>query len=269
LELLTHGGVSGQDSPRGCLGSLSSHQFMMIERAATSMHVNLQPLKLEHPPYDFAAAFATLAPRGAQMVQVLSSPYFSEHRAQTADLAIRHRLPTMFIFKSYVEAGGLMPYGVDQMANYRRTVDYVAKILNGAKPADDGFRMPARSLGSQHARWPVGRRSKAAGEQKRGTGARLSAGAMGIWFAPAVQRRCWRRRWGRRCGGGTRQEWVLRENLRKSPADGVAYRLVKCEKAAGWRGRQQPATGGARGRGNGARRHEVFMLMMATGAEGR
>ena len=50
-----------------------------------------------------------------QMVQVLSSPYFSEHRPQIADLAIQYRLATMFIFKSYVRAGGLMSYGVDQM----------------------------------------------------------------------------------------------------------------------------------------------------------
>jgi putative tryptophan/tyrosine transport system substrate-binding protein len=42
----------------------------------------------------------------------------------------------MFIFRSYVEAGGLMSYGVDFVPPYARVADYVAKILKGAKPAD-------------------------------------------------------------------------------------------------------------------------------------
>src|SRR5215472_12353993 len=53
-----------------------------------------------------------------------------------AELAIQQRLPTMFIFKTYVEAGGLMSYGVNAQANYRQLGFYAAKILNGAKPAD-------------------------------------------------------------------------------------------------------------------------------------
>jgi putative tryptophan/tyrosine transport system substrate-binding protein len=43
---------------------------------------------------------------------------------------------TMFIFKTYVEAGGLMSYGVDPVAMYQRAASYVAKILRGAEPAD-------------------------------------------------------------------------------------------------------------------------------------
>jgi putative ABC transport system substrate-binding protein len=79
---------------------------------------------------------------GGQMVLVLSSPFFVEHRPEIAALAIAHRLPTMFVFKSYVEAGGLMSYGVDAM--YRRIGVYVAKILNGTKPADLPIEQPTR-----------------------------------------------------------------------------------------------------------------------------
>ena len=75
------------------------------------MPLELRPLKLEKPPYDFVAAFQTMAQGGAQMVLVLSSPFFVEHRPEVAALAIEHRLPTMFVFRSYVEAGGLMSYG--------------------------------------------------------------------------------------------------------------------------------------------------------------
>ena len=50
----------------------------------------------------------------------------------------------MFVFKSYVEAGGLMSYGVEQLAMYRRLGVYVAKILNGTKPADLPVEQPTR-----------------------------------------------------------------------------------------------------------------------------
>ena len=70
------------------------------------------------------------------MVLILSSPYFVEHRPQVAALAIQYRLPSMYRFRSYVDAGGLMSYGVDQSAMMERTAALVAKILRGAKPAD-------------------------------------------------------------------------------------------------------------------------------------
>ena len=78
------------------------------------------------------------------MVLVLSSPSFVEHRPEVAALAIKHRLPTMFVFKSYVEAGGLMSYGVEQLAMYRRIGVYVAKILNGTKPVDLPVEQPTK-----------------------------------------------------------------------------------------------------------------------------
>jgi putative ABC transport system substrate-binding protein len=115
---------------------LSADQFAAAEPVARARQLALQPLKLEKPPYDFAAAFRTLADGGAQMVLVLSSPFFSEHRPQIAEASRAHRLPTMFIFRSYVDAGGLMSYGVNQVQTYRRIAAYIAKIFNGAKAAD-------------------------------------------------------------------------------------------------------------------------------------
>jgi ABC-type uncharacterized transport system substrate-binding protein len=122
----------------------SADQFSAAEAAARSMPLELRPLKLEKPPYNFGAAFQTMAQGGAQMVLVLSSPFFVERRPEVAALAIEHRLPTMFVFKSYVEAGGLMSYGVEQLPMYRRIGLYVAKILNGTKPADLPVEQPTR-----------------------------------------------------------------------------------------------------------------------------
>ena len=122
----------------------SADQLSAAEEAARSMPLELRPLKLEKPPYNFGAAFQTMAQGGAQMVLVLSSPFFVERRPEVAALAIEHRLPTMFVFKSYVEAGGLMSYGVEQLAMYRRIGLYVAKILNGTNPADLPVEQPTK-----------------------------------------------------------------------------------------------------------------------------
>jgi ABC-type uncharacterized transport system substrate-binding protein len=122
----------------------SADQFSAAEEAATSMPLELRPLKLEKLPYDFGAAFQTMVQGGAQMVLVLSSPFFVESRPEIAALAIANRLPAMFVFRSYVESGGLMSYGVEQLAMYRRIAVYVAKILNGTKPADLPVEQPTK-----------------------------------------------------------------------------------------------------------------------------
>jgi ABC-type uncharacterized transport system substrate-binding protein len=143
LELLTQ--AFPQKSRLAVLyATHSADQFSAAEGVAKSMSLELRPLKLENPPYDFGAAFRTVAHGGAQMVLVLSSPSFVEHRPEIAALAIEHRLPTMFVFKSYVQAGGLMSYGVEQLAMYRRLGVYVAKILNGTKPVDLPVEQPTK-----------------------------------------------------------------------------------------------------------------------------
>jgi putative ABC transport system substrate-binding protein len=55
---------------------------------------------------------------------------------RVVDLAARHRLPSVFASREFVDAGGLMAYGVSYPDSYRRAAMYVDKILKGAKPAD-------------------------------------------------------------------------------------------------------------------------------------
>jgi putative ABC transport system substrate-binding protein len=66
---------------------------------------------------------------------VLASPLFYGVRAQLATLALTHRLPSIFPFREYVEAGGLMAYGTNLAGMFRRAADYVDKILKGAQPS--------------------------------------------------------------------------------------------------------------------------------------
>src|ERR1700686_4679323 len=115
---------------------ISADQFAAAERQAKSLRLDVRSLKLENPPYDFDAAFRSLAEGSPQMLLVLSSQYFGPYRSHIAEPGIQQRLPAMFIFKGYVQVGGLISYGIDPAANFRQVASYVAKILNGAKPAD-------------------------------------------------------------------------------------------------------------------------------------
>ena len=58
------------------------------------------------------------------------------HRTRIADLAAKHRLPTMFVQREHAEAGGLMAYGANLSGMFRQVATFVDKILGGAKPAD-------------------------------------------------------------------------------------------------------------------------------------
>jgi ABC-type uncharacterized transport system substrate-binding protein len=117
-------------------GVQTADQFGAAARAAEKLNLQVQVVKLEGPAYDFDAAFRAAAAGDAQMALILSGPAFTPHMSRIAELAISHRLPTMFIVKHYVVAGGLMSYGVDFVPMWRRAADYAAKVLRGAKPAD-------------------------------------------------------------------------------------------------------------------------------------
>jgi putative ABC transport system substrate-binding protein len=66
------------------------------------------------------------------------------NRLGIVDLAAKRRLPSMFGWKEYVEAGGLMSYGPNRDESFRRIAVYVDKVLKGTKPADLPVELPKR-----------------------------------------------------------------------------------------------------------------------------
>jgi putative ABC transport system substrate-binding protein len=120
----------------------SAEQFASAQRTAKSMNIELRSHKVENLPFDFDEAFRGIAQDGSRMVLVLSGPTFATQRAHIADLAMQYRLPTMFTFNYYVEAGGLMSYGIDTAPIFDRAASFVAKILRGAKPSDLPIEQP-------------------------------------------------------------------------------------------------------------------------------
>jgi putative ABC transport system substrate-binding protein len=69
-------------------------------------------------------------------------PFNQVHLKQIAELAIKLRLPTISVYRSYVTAGGLMGYGPDVADVFRRSAGYVDRVLKGEKPADLPVQQP-------------------------------------------------------------------------------------------------------------------------------
>jgi putative tryptophan/tyrosine transport system substrate-binding protein len=89
-------------------------------------------------------AFAALTSAQAGSLLVLPDPSYTPHAARIAELASASRLPAMYGIREYAVAGGLMSYGTNFAALFRRAADYVDKILKGAKPADLPVEQPTK-----------------------------------------------------------------------------------------------------------------------------
>jgi putative ABC transport system substrate-binding protein len=127
--------------PPDATGAIVS--FKETEAAARALSVPLQSLEVRSSK-DFETAFRAAKTERAGALIVLQSALTNAHRKLIMDLALKSRLPTMCTQKEYVEAGGLMSYGVDTRDLYRRAAVYVDKILKGSKPADLPVEQPKK-----------------------------------------------------------------------------------------------------------------------------
>ncbi len=111
--------------------------------AARALGVHLQILEARGPE-DFDRAFSDLSEARVGALAVLVTGAFISARQRLVDLAAKHRLPTVFSFRDFVDAGGLMSYGPDQPDMFRRAATYADQILKGAKPADLPVQQPTK-----------------------------------------------------------------------------------------------------------------------------
>jgi putative ABC transport system substrate-binding protein len=93
---------------------------------------------------DLEPVIAGLAQKRADAFIILGDTFFVQHARQIAELALRHRLPSIYTGAEYPDVGGLMSYGPNFADNFRRAATYVDKILKGAKPGDIPFEQPTR-----------------------------------------------------------------------------------------------------------------------------
>jgi putative tryptophan/tyrosine transport system substrate-binding protein len=111
--------------------------------AAQSLGLRLQRVEVPDPT-KFERAFSDMVRDHAEALVVDNDALFSYHRRELADLALKHRLPTMSDLREHVEAGGFMAYTVHIPDLYRRAATYVDKILKGAKPAELPVEQPTK-----------------------------------------------------------------------------------------------------------------------------
>ena len=116
----------------------------MREAEATARTLGLEGVTSEiRRSEDIAPAFDAIKGR-VEALYVCNDPLATTNRVRISTLASAARLPTMFIAREYVEAGGLMSYGANFQDLYRRTAEFVDKILRGTKPDDIPVEQPTK-----------------------------------------------------------------------------------------------------------------------------
>jgi putative tryptophan/tyrosine transport system substrate-binding protein len=112
-----------------------------LRAAAASMSLGLDVALLREPT-DIERVLAARNPSSG--IIVLPNQLTSAYRESIVESAARHRVPAIYPFRSFADAGGLISYGIDVLDLYRRVPSYVHRILNGARPADLPVQSPAK-----------------------------------------------------------------------------------------------------------------------------
>jgi putative tryptophan/tyrosine transport system substrate-binding protein len=133
------------------LGSLVTRnvreQFSAVEREnALKNSVSIVGPPLERPieEQEYHRVFAALAQEGAEGLVVSDEPENNTYRKLIVELAAKSRLPTIYTYRQFVEAGGLMSYGVDLSDVGHRIADIVDQVLKGAKPGEIPIFQPTK-----------------------------------------------------------------------------------------------------------------------------
>ncbi len=119
-----------------------SAEMSEIEMASRTLGLDATTSEI-HQAQDIGPAFDKLKGR-VDAIYVVGDPLLNSQRVRISTLALGARLPTIYIQREYVDAGGLMSYGPNIPSMFRRAADYVDKILRGAKPGDLPVEQPTK-----------------------------------------------------------------------------------------------------------------------------
>jgi len=111
---------------------------------ARTSQLTLEPVTEIRRVEDFESALATITRARPDALIVRADRFLLAHRRRIVDFAVTRRLPGMYAYPEYVDAGGLMSYAPDNAALFRDAASYVDKILRGAKPGDLPVQEPSK-----------------------------------------------------------------------------------------------------------------------------
>jgi len=122
---------------------VSDLQFSAVQSEAKKLGMDILRIELRRRE-DFEQQYEQVRKGRADALYPLDNAINNQLRNLLVDFASQYQLPVIYGSKQYVDAGGLMSYGADLLANYRRGAAFVDKILNGAKPADLPVERPTK-----------------------------------------------------------------------------------------------------------------------------
>jgi putative ABC transport system substrate-binding protein len=129
----------------GAVGERTDRDMLKAaEVAARALRVRLQFVEARGPA-DIDRAFSDMTRARVGALTVLGSTMFGTERRHLVDLAAKHRLPAVYPWREFVDAGGLMAYGTNVADLYRRAATYVDKILKGTTPSPSSSRRSSSS----------------------------------------------------------------------------------------------------------------------------
>jgi putative ABC transport system substrate-binding protein len=112
-----------------------SLEYKKVQEAAHSMNLTLQAYEANSPS-GMDAAFVRMASDQAQALIILADSFMNGRVQKLADLSLKNRLPAIYGFREFADAGGLLSYGAGNQWLFRRAASYVDKIFKGANPGD-------------------------------------------------------------------------------------------------------------------------------------
>jgi putative tryptophan/tyrosine transport system substrate-binding protein len=124
--------------------STSADQWQSLKNAGQNLGIRLFAVEMREPPYNYVAAWESVPAEYRSMLILPTSGIFFRDRQRSADFTVERRIPAMFVFREWVDAGGLVSYGTSITGMCALAADYVDKLAKGAAPSDLPIGQPTK-----------------------------------------------------------------------------------------------------------------------------
>jgi hypothetical protein len=122
----------------------SAEQWQSLKNTGQHLGIKLFAAEMRDQPYNYGAAWDRVPAEYRGMLILPTSPIFFLDRQEIADFTVERRIPAMFVFREWVDAGGLVSYGTSITALFERAAGYVDRLAKGATPPDLPIEQPTK-----------------------------------------------------------------------------------------------------------------------------